>query len=383
MKDLKTYFEFNFEPKRGKLGWTTFELGATTVSDVRGDSLSTYELLPVVWTKRLIDAAREKTRFLETVRQEVVPENADQVIIPIRKKYLAASSWSSAGEEPTSITATDINTPDGVQLKPTDYNYRVDLSYKAVRTNAINMVQFARDEITRFYDVLVDQKIRDNTMGDANSTENNLTAAPTPMSDSANGAQYIFGGDATDADDSLETGDILTTDMIRKAIRLLSSEIGWYWSSNTFTKSSTSKNPWEPTAAEPFVLFIAPEQREALQGDSQFTNAAEYGSNEVVLTGEIGQYLGVKVICTSKCTSFADNDYIYGDGTTNPKMNVDGHICMLAKAFRYGAMAWGNKPTVKVFDYPSTSQVRILLTLAMAAKEVHSDAIVRLIVSDQ
>ena len=382
-RKVPTSFNLEFKPEKHRLGYQTFTLGVTTVSDVRGDSLSTYELLPVLWARRLIDAAQLDARFLETVRQETVPAQNDQLIIPIRKKYTAESSFTTSSEPTSDITATDISTPDGVAITPTDYNALVSLSYKAIDTNAISLVQYCKDELMHFYQQKVDSVIRNYTMGDSNSTEANLTAAPTPMSNSVNGAQTIFGGDADASDDSLATGDTLTTDMISKAIRMLSSDIGYYWSNTTtHSKSAVSKNPWTPSAQEPFVLFIAPEQREALQNDSQFTNAAEYGSNEVVLNGEIGNYLGVKVICTHKCTSFTDGDYIYLDGTINPLMNVDGHICMLAKAQRYGIIAFRKKAQLKVFDYPTQAQMRILLSMAFGAKELHPDAIVRLVVSD-
>jgi len=386
MKDLKDVIELEFKPKTNAFGWRVFELtGETNVAAVRGSSLSTYTLLPVQWAKQIVDAARPEMRFLETVRQEVVPENTDQIIIPKRKKYLDESSWTSGGEEPTSeITKTSINTPDGVALKPTDYTYLVGISYKALRTCALNMTQYAREEMARFYESLIDSIIRNHTMGDSNSTESELTAAPTPMSNTVNGAQTIFGGDATAADGSLDTGDVLTTDLIKRAITLLSSDIGYYWASTTtFAKSSVSKNPWTPTKQEPFVFFMANEQWEALMNESQFTNAAEFGSQEPVLTGEIAQYMGVRMIVTHKCTKFTNGDYIYLDGTINPKMDVDGHICMLAKAQRYGAVAFGQKPTIKVFDYPSSAEVRLMLHLAVAASEIHPDAIVRVVVSDR
>jgi|GEM_PF-1455199 len=384
-KELPTKFELEYQEERHKLGsgYQVFQLGVTTQSDVRGSSYTGYALLPGIWVKRVVDAARLDARFLDTVIQETVPEGSDYIIIPKRSKYTAESSFTTSSEPTSDITATDITTPDGVRLEPTDYNALVSLSYRAVETNSVNMVQYCRDELQHFYEQKIDTIIRNYTMGDANSTEANLTAAPTPMSDTVNGAQTIFGGDADASDDSLATGDTLTTDLIAKARRMLMSTIGYYWSdTSTHSKASVSKNPWTSTPQEPFVLFIAPEQEEALLNDSQFTNAAEYGSNEVVLNGEIGQYLGIKVISTHKCTSFTDGNYIYLDGTINPLMNVDGHICMLAKSKRYGAIAFRKRAQLKVFDYPTQAQIRILLSTAFAASEVHPDAIVRIVVSD-
>jgi N4-gp56 family major capsid protein len=49
----------------------------------------------------------------------------------------------------------------------------------------------------------------------------------------------------------------------------------------------------------PRFLVISPSQQGDLRKDSQFTNASEYGDDEVIMSGEIGQYLGLSVLVTS------------------------------------------------------------------------------------
>lgn len=388
---IPTHFDLEMLEKEDKLGHKTFELSSTVtqVSTTRGTEFpaATYYLLPVVYLHKADDAAKENMRFLETVRQETLPKNTDKLILPKRKKYLPDSDWETSSEEyttaDTDISFTDITTPDGVEFSPVEYNYGIAITYKNIRVNALNQVQFCSEELSYKIENSVDSAIRNATMGDSNATEGSLATAATPMSNTVNGAQMIFGGDATAADNSLDSGDILTTDMIRKAKRMISSTVGYYWSdTTTHSVSGVSKNPWTASAQEPFVLFISPESTEALLGESQFVNAAEYGSNEVVLTGEIGRYLGIKIIETSKCTQASSGDYVYLDGTINPQVDVQSHLCMLVKVRKYAGLVWGAKPNIDVFKYPSQAQVRMVLNMAYQANDIHPDAIVRMLVSD-
>jgi hypothetical protein len=48
------------------------------------------------------------------------------------------------------------------------------------------------------------------------------------------------------------------------------------------------------------------------------------------------------------------------------------------KAKRAAALVWGQKPEIKVFDYPTRDQTRISLVSAYAIKVVQDDAIVNI-----
>jgi len=99
----------------------------------------------------------------------------------------------------------------------------------------------------------------------------------------------LWGGDATQVED-ITAGDVLTTDLIADAIRQIKN--------NNFV---------------PKYLVISPYQEATLLKDSQFVNASEYGSNKVVLKGEIGEYLGLRIIVTTN----ANMAYTSGGTETN------------------------------------------------------------------
>jgi len=89
----------------------------------------------------------------------------------------------------------------------------------------------------------------------------------------------------------------------------------------------------------PEVVVISSYQEAALMKDSQFINAAEYGGREVILNGEIGKYLGSKVIVTSN---------VDAKTTSTDSWGADGHLCfMLGKNAQNqwpATIVWKEKP---------------------------------------
>jgi len=125
--------------------------------------------------------------------------------------------------------------------------------------------------------------------------------------------------------------------------------------------------------------LIAPEQEEVLLTDSQFVNAAEYGSNEIVLNGEIGKYLGIKILVANNVTAVAAGGTSPdGTSTVTPAM----HRCIMVKSQKCGAIAYGYEPKLTVFDYPNRAQQRILLETSYQAKVLYKDAVVFIDVAD-
>lgn len=322
----------------------------TERSAVYGDAYSGKELEPAMWLNSIVDGAKEKLEWLQVARQEVLPEGNADMILPRRKSWMGASGlWQTSAAEYTSaseITFTSMATTDGVQVTPVNYNYGISLTNDAIRRNIVPLVEEARMQLAYRYEYLIDDMVRDAMLGTVSSSTAVIGA--TEMAAAAAGMQTIFGGDATDAADSLDAGDTLTTDMVAKSKRLLKSTKGYYWTGNTWTAVSSSY-PTFPYSG-PFVLYIAPEQAEVLETDSQFSNAAEYGGREVVLNGEIGQlkYLGVKIVETTKTPAIASSDKIYvtGSGTTTTFDTVS-HMCAMVVPQVSVGMVWGRQKAAR------------------------------------
>lgn len=385
MAELKTQFELELKEDVDQLGWSTFKLAnETNVAATRGTAISGYGLLPIWWSGLFVDAAMKEAVLAKTCIQKTVPDKTEAAIFYKRKKFLGYDNWTgNSGETSGDLTSTALNTADSVEIVPEDYNPYVRIPYKALRQNALDITTYAREEMAEYIKELQEYLVRVQTMGLAHDTDSSTTG-PTAMTNAANGCQNILGGDATMADDSLATGDIFTTRLVKKMKRMLKSEDGYYWSTTTaHTKSAVSKNPWKSSPSEPFVCFISSVQAEQLENETAFGNAAEYGSNDVVLNGEITKYAGIKFIETENVTSFEDANHMYENGTIYPLMNVDGHCVLMAKAQKYAGIAWAKKPTVKFWDHPSGAEVRLSTYVALAAEEIHPDAMVRCLCSDE
>ena len=336
-------------------------LADTSSTDAHGSARSTtYELEPTMWLKEIVDAAQKLKFFEQAVSIHDLPKGTKDLVIPYRTAYIASGDWNYQSSENAEVTGTDLSNLDGATITPADAAYAINISYQAIRTNAVNLIQAAKQDLSEHYADVIDQGIV------------SAFNAATDATSSARGMQMLFGGDATTTA-TLRAGDILTTDLIVKARQRLMDTSCYYWSGGSEAVSSQAKNPWVPTAAEPFILFIGIPQEHGLLKDSQFINAAEYGNNEIILNGEIGKYLGVKVVSTVNTTAATT----WGAGAEA------GHTCYLVKAKRCAALAYGLRPNLSVVDWKPYLMIRIILHMAYGISVIHPDAIVQVHVTDE
>lgn len=345
------------------------ELEDTISTGVAGDADTVYRMLPRIWLKNIIDAAKKQHYATQFAYQTELQKGQHSVVIPKRRKYYGSGSeWQDSAGEGGGVNYTKLGNLSGVAIQPADSNYGISISNKLIRTHALDIIRHAREELTYACGDAVDWSVFAALKADGNK------AAATLI-----GSQAIYGGDATRASE-LASNDVFTTDHIATANRLLKSTICTYWTYGTGTgTSSESKNPWANETNAPFVLFIAPEQEEKLLTDSQFVNASEYGSDKVIHTGEIGEYLRIKVIVTPNTPAYAANT-THPDATTAA---VAQHRCIMMKAQKAVAVAWGQKPKLYVVDFASELEKRLVIEQAYKAEQVHSDAIVHINVADE
>jgi len=351
--------------------------GTSIGSTSRGTAITQYPLQPTIFLKSVIDGAKNQHYFLPFCNVLTLPRGTYQISVPRRTKYLGRDVGTTGLQigtsEPTNtdMTVTQIDNMEGEAVVPTQKYSGVAISNYSLRVNALNLMQYAKDELSYGIGDEIDRYIC-TTIGDGTDASSGTTW----------GTQTLYGGDAT-SDSTLSTGDVITTDMVAKAIRYLKQKVCYYWSSGTETQCA-DKNPWMPSNAEPFVLFIGPAQEETFRKDSQFVNAAEYGSDKVIHNGEIGDYLGTRVIVTNNVESVATTgtspDYAQTGTNNNPGAAMTR--CILMKSKKAFTFVWGQKPQLKIFDYPQRDQTWITLVCAYAGAVIHDDAIVCLDVTD-
>jgi len=365
---------------------TIKELAAqwTQHDDVRGSAMSSqYSLAPTQWLKEIVDAAQAQFFFANFVKTIHAPAGVHDVIIPKRTNYLALAGsgfdatvgdmqFDQTERGASDITFTEIDNLSTTTVTPVVQLAGISISNFAIRSNAINLVEAAKSELTYAVGEKVDRAIA-GAIGDATDAESTVA-----------NMQILYGGDAnSDASGQLATGDVITTDLVAKAKRYLQSKVNHYRASTgTGAESTTTtypKNPWLNTADDPFVLFIGPAQEETFLKDSQFVNAAEYGSNVVIQNGEIGSYLGIKIVVTNNVEQVASGGTGVASGSAT---GTDSTACILMKAKKACALVYGRDPALKVYDYPNRDQTRVTMVFDYAIGILHADAIVGIIVSD-
>jgi len=360
---------------------TIQELAQTQSSDVQGTSLTAYGLQPVLFLKDIVDAAKTQLYFANFVGSQQAPEGVKDVIVPKRKLYEGKNGLSDNTSElvtaNTAMTFTTLDNLDSVTITPTTHLSGYAITKYALRTNAVNLVNAAKEELSYGIGDILDQAIA-TALGNATSATSTVA-----------GAQVLYGGDAT-SDATLSAGDVITTDLVAKAKRYLGDKYFYYRATGyggagtgtgaeTKVTSTYFKNPWPNSRDDPYTLFIGLSQEEAFLKDSQFVNAAEYGDDSIVQNGEIGMYLGVKIVSTPNIESVASGGTAISGGST---AGTDVTRCILCKPKAACVVVWGRKPEVKTWDYPEQDQVRISLVCEYAIGIIQSDAIVWIDVAD-
>ncbi len=167
----------------------------------------------------------------------------------------------------------------------------------------------------------------------------------------------LWGGDATRVED-LTDGDVITTDLVADADRQLGV--------NNFVSR---------------YLVISVYQKATFLKDSQFTNASEYGSNRVVLKGEIGEYLGFSIIVTTNANmQYTSDDTELNETATVPTLTNGMTTCIAVGDNRQGqkssvVLAWKEMPHIDMEYQKDEARHVIFYDQTFTTQLIHLEAI--------
>lgn len=290
----------------------------------------------------VIRFAEELRFFRQAVdeRDELVNSKDKSLIIPLSTGHedITNRGATDFGEE---RTYTEMSKLDTKTVTPTYKLGGIAIDKVLLGSTRVDLIKEAKFILVEDIEEQIEKAI-------TNAFDTNVTS------------NVVYGGDATKPSE-LAAGDKITVDLIADAIEKMGTK-------------------WIPS-----LLFISSYQRSVFHKSSQFTNAAEYGSNEVVLNGEIGKYLGVKVIETDLVKSYSSSDPDLGVSPSN-NWGADGHSCQLigmSRAKRKPAvLVWKEKPIVD-YEYLKRKATHYLLSdVAYAADVVHEKACCLIKVTD-
>lgn len=279
---------------------TTEELSATTTDSGQFNKLQAGE-----WLDQVVLEAEPRRRFLDLSREftELVGTGAKEITVPRTNKALDMSDEQTKvqGED---RNYTEMDTLDGETVTIDDdddwYEGGIKISKQKVRTTPVDVMEVARHHLAKQIARDVDTALYDEAVSGAQSvvaTGNAGAGNEHLETDHSSGSHVV---------DRTESGR-LTPDAIAEAA------------------ARVEANEWEP-----YALVISSDHKKDLRTDSQFTNAAEYGSDDVVLNGEIGMYLGIRVVVSN---------------------TVDKHAVMIGREQDTGAdvaqaLVWKEEPQV-------------------------------------
>lgn len=360
-----------------------------TSTTARGTSFTGYADNKVLWQGELSDAARMTMYFMDSVDVRTLPEKWTQYVVNYRNYYPLSATVSFDSTELTDSTSqfTNYGTShiDGVVIKPTPYSKAAVITNYGEYHNLRDLIRDKMDELSYALTDLIDLSI------------SAALSAANEASSTVSYATQIYGGD-TYRDASLTAGCVLTPSLINYAEVLLSQKYSYYWNSSTFTKGTGIKNPWKNEPTDPFVLIVGPRQKQALRDSGQFMNASQYGDRVVISSGEIGDYLGIRVIVsnnvpTEAAGAAASSSYITANATYSTTTTLDGKTsasypavditrCFLMKGRAAYTFVWGRTPQFLTWEKPWADMRGITLVCDFAGSIVHADAIVKIDVSD-
>ena len=339
-----------------------------TSSTARGSSFTGYMDHKVSWQGELSDAARQIMYFMDAVDVRQLPEKHSQYVVNFRKYYPTGASVNFDSSELTSAASNyGTNLVDGVIIQPTPFTKAAAITNYAEFQNLRDLIRDKMDELSYALSDKIDVAISD------------ALAAATETTSSVSGAMTLYGGTAY-TDNGLSAGCVMSPSLINEAEAILSGKKAYYWSGSAFTLSSGVKNPWRNEPTDPFVLIIGPRQKQALRDSGQFISANQYGSRVVISSGEIGDFLGIRVICSNNAKQVAAGGTA-PDGGSAPA--VDMTRCIMMKGRAAYTFVWGRTPRFEPWEQLWADLRGITLVCDFAGSIVHADAIIKIDVSDK
>ena len=320
-------------------------------ADAGGGTFTASEFQMTFMSPDVIRFAEEQRFFMQSVQEytDLIGNKDKALKIPISTGHqdISARTAANYGFE---RTWTELNKLDQITVEPAWKLGGVNIAKELLSTTRVDLIREAKFMLVE--DIVEDIETAITTEIDTRCTTN-----------------VVYGGDAVNPDD-LSKGDKITTDLVADAIEKLGSK-------------------WKAS-----LLYISAAQQNVFHKSSQFTNAAEYGSDKVVLKGEIGEYLGVKIIVTDLVKGYAKDaqdltvttaDGLWGNDDNTPLLTA-GTSCQLIGFTRSGrkpiAFVWKEKPTVD-YEYSKKYTAHYIMSdVAYKARVIHEKACCLIKVSD-
>jgi len=268
------------------------------------------------WSERIIfDAQPDRVLskyFLEF--NDLLNNNDVTIVIPKIGDVDLMGSREGAAEGKTRVM-TKFDSADNLTVSLTSADVKLGgcaVSFETASATRVSIIEMAHKQLVRQYLETIETDA--NTILENSGTTN-----------------LVYGGDASSTG-TLATGDIITVDkIIDMKIEL---QVDNY-----------AKRPGQA------VLFMHPTQFKQILKSPQFTNAAQYGSDQAIRKGVVEEYVGVKIEYSTLVTAATT----WGSGA------LAGHYAYMIDPTAAAAIVWKEKAKVKVVTEFDERTHKILL----------------------
>ena len=230
-------------------------LRAIDTANIFDTATATTHINPQLWSKKIEDYARANLVIapLGVTYNDLMNKPGESMVIPKDAAITAGALTETTSISNQSLTYTSL------QVTPTEYGGAFQISRKEIDRALANVI----DEKARGAGYAL-AKVKDDTLFEALVTGATSTVYPASKT----------------AASDVATSDVFSTDLIAEGIT---------------TMRILNRNPT--------YLVVHPYQEGRLLKASDFIDASKYGSREVIMNGEIGKYLGLKVFSTTVATT--------------------------------------------------------------------------------
>jgi N4-gp56 family major capsid protein len=299
-----------------------------------GQSTGIGSVMGSTWSQKIIfDAQPDRVLSKYFLEFNDLMNNNDVTIVIPKIGDVNLMGGRSGNEEGKTRVMTNFDTANNLTVSLTSADVKLGgcaISFETASATRVSIVEMAHQQLVRQYLETIET--------DANAILEGATIGST-------GASGVYGGDATSTA-TLETGDVITVDkVIDMKIEL--------------QKKNFAKKPGQG------VMFVAPEQYKQLLKSSQFTNAAEFGSNTVVTKGVIEEYVGVMIEVSTLVTA----------ATTWGSGSLAGHYVYVIDPSAAAGIVWKEKAKVKVVTEDDERVHKVLLDAWYKMTRINEQAI--------
>jgi len=290
------------------------------------------DITPEIWAKEIEESAQALRVARNFIKINTDLKSGPGDIVHLPKSGSITATGLTDGTDITTTAMTGYSTLD---LTPSEVGAGVSITRNVVENV---MVDILKDATRQLSEALAQKE-------DVDIYAAMDVAGPT----------ILYAGTATDVS-TLTAGDVIDLDLFANALTQV--RVGKY---------------------RPDVLFVHPTQENVFLKESQFVNASEYGSDKVVQNGEIGTYLGVKIVVSTNLPGYAAGTVDPADGAT---WAVNGHTAIMVDSKHAAAIALKRDPSVETNYEPKRRMHEIYATMKYQAGVLNNGAICLVKVAD-